>query len=120
MNRIDEIVVFHALGEEHIKSIAKISSTCSEPAGKLDYALDVSEAALTEIAKVGFDPSAARACSSARSSPRSKSAREVDPRGPLRPEGHDRSGPPRRKMVFETKKTVRAAAWISTNRASIR
>ena len=57
MNRIDEIVVFHALGEEHIKSIARIQlNVLQSRLAKLDYALDVSDAALAEIAKVGFDP----------------------------------------------------------------
>ncbi|HYG54626.1 MAG TPA: ATP-dependent chaperone ClpB [Burkholderiales bacterium] len=57
VNRIDEIVVFHALGEEHIKSIARIQLRILESRlAKMDYALQVSDAALGEIAKVGFDP----------------------------------------------------------------
>ncbi len=57
VNRIDEIVVFHALGEAHIKSIARIQLRILETRlAKMDYGLEVSDAALTEIAKVGFDP----------------------------------------------------------------
>ena len=57
VNRIDEIVVFHALGEEHIKSIARIQLRILESRlAKMDYGLEVSDAALSEIAKVGFDP----------------------------------------------------------------
>jgi len=57
VNRIDEIVVFHALGEEHIKSIARIQLRILETRlAKMDYGLEVSDAALAEIAKVGFDP----------------------------------------------------------------
>ncbi|HEX4926455.1 MAG TPA: AAA family ATPase, partial [Burkholderiales bacterium] len=57
VNRIDEIVVFHGLGEEHIQSIAKIQLQVLERRlAKMDYRLEVSEAALAEVAKAGFDP----------------------------------------------------------------
>jgi ATP-dependent Clp protease ATP-binding subunit ClpB len=57
VNRIDEVVVFHALGEEHIKSIAKIQLGILEKRlARMDYALEVSDAALGELAKAGFDP----------------------------------------------------------------
>ncbi len=57
LNRIDETVIFHALGADHIKSIAKIQLRQLEARlEKLEMKLDVSEAALDELAKVGFDP----------------------------------------------------------------
>jgi ATP-dependent Clp protease ATP-binding subunit ClpB len=57
VNRIDEIVVFHALGQENIKAIAKIQLRVLEQRlAKMDYRLEVSDAALSEIAKAGFDP----------------------------------------------------------------
>jgi ATP-dependent Clp protease ATP-binding subunit ClpB len=57
INRIDEIVVFHALGEEHIKSIARIQlAVLKARLAKLDYEFEVSEAVLAELAKTGFDP----------------------------------------------------------------
>jgi ATP-dependent Clp protease ATP-binding subunit ClpB len=57
LNRIDETVVFHALGREHIASIAKIQLRVLEARlEKLEMRLDVSPAALDELAKVGFDP----------------------------------------------------------------
>ncbi|MCC6473897.1 MAG: AAA family ATPase, partial [Burkholderiales bacterium] len=57
VNRIDEIVVFHALDEKHIKSIAKIQLRYLEQRlAKLEIALEVSDAALAELAKTGFDP----------------------------------------------------------------
>jgi ATP-dependent Clp protease ATP-binding subunit ClpC len=57
INRIDEIVVFHALGEEHIKSIARIQlQVLQARLAKMDYGFEVSEAALGELAKTGFDP----------------------------------------------------------------
>jgi ATP-dependent Clp protease ATP-binding subunit ClpB len=57
VNRIDEIVVFDALGEEHIRSIAQIQLKILEKrVSGLDYRLEVSEAALAELAKAGFDP----------------------------------------------------------------
>jgi len=57
LNRIDETVVFHALDRQHIESIAKIQLKMLETRlEKLDMRLDVSPAALAELAKVGFDP----------------------------------------------------------------
>jgi len=57
LNRIDETVIFHALGAENIRAIAKIQLRQLEARlEKLEMKLDVSEAALDEIAKVGFDP----------------------------------------------------------------
>ncbi len=57
INRIDEVVVFHALGESHVKSIASIQmKNLSARLEKMEMQLEVSEAALTEIANAGFDP----------------------------------------------------------------
>jgi len=57
VNRIDEIVVFHALDEKHIKSIARIQLGMLEKRlGALEMKLEVSDAALREIASTGFDP----------------------------------------------------------------
>ena len=57
LNRIDETVIFHALGADHIKSIARIQLRLLETRlEKLEMKLDISEAALNELAKVGFDP----------------------------------------------------------------
>jgi ATP-dependent Clp protease ATP-binding subunit ClpB len=57
VNRIDEIVVFHALDEKHIKSIAKIQLGFLEKRlAALEIRIEVSDAALKELASVGFDP----------------------------------------------------------------
>ena len=57
INRVDEIVVFHALDEAHIKSIAKIQlQYLAKRLVAMEMQLDVSEAALAEIAQAGFDP----------------------------------------------------------------
>ena len=57
LNRIDETVVFHALDEANIKSIARIQLKLLESRlAKLEMKLEVSDEALAEIAKVGFDP----------------------------------------------------------------
>lgn len=57
VNRIDEIVVFHPLSEEHIKNIAKIQLALLEARlAKIDIKLMIADVVLTEIAKVGFDP----------------------------------------------------------------
>ena len=57
LNRIDETVVFHALAETHIKAIARIQLKLLEGRlEKMEMKLEVSEEAVAEIAKVGFDP----------------------------------------------------------------
>ncbi len=57
LNRIDETVIFHALDRQHIEQIAKIQLGLLEKRlDKLEMKLDVSPAALAELAKVGFDP----------------------------------------------------------------
>jgi ATP-dependent Clp protease ATP-binding subunit ClpB len=57
INRIDEIVVFHALGTEHIRNIARIQlKRLEQRLAEREMSLSVSEAALEEVAKVGFDP----------------------------------------------------------------
>jgi len=57
LNRIDETVVFHGLGAEHIARIAQIQLRVLEQRlAKMDLKLEVSPAALEELAKVGFDP----------------------------------------------------------------
>jgi len=57
INRIDEVVVFHALDLKNIQSIAKIQlQNLENRLAKLEMKLIVSEMALTAIAQVGFDP----------------------------------------------------------------
>ena len=57
INRIDEIVVFHALGKDNIKGIAKIQlQRLEERLAKLDLKLQLSDAALDVICEAGFDP----------------------------------------------------------------
>jgi ATP-dependent Clp protease ATP-binding subunit ClpB len=57
LNRIDETVVFHALDRSNIEAIAKIQLKVLERRmEKMEMKLDVSPAALAELAKAGFDP----------------------------------------------------------------
>ena len=57
LNRIDETVVFHALDAKNIEAIAQIQlKVLQARLAKMDLALEVTPAALAEIAKVGFDP----------------------------------------------------------------
>jgi ATP-dependent Clp protease ATP-binding subunit ClpB len=57
VNRIDEIVVFHALDEKHIRDIAKIQMRyLEERLAKLEMRLEVADSALAQLAKAGFDP----------------------------------------------------------------
>ncbi|MBA3593873.1 MAG: ATP-dependent chaperone ClpB [Pseudomonadota bacterium] len=57
LNRIDETVVFHSLDAKNIESIARIQlRTLITRLQKMDLNMEVSEAAIAELAKVGFDP----------------------------------------------------------------
>jgi ATP-dependent Clp protease ATP-binding subunit ClpB len=57
LNRIDEVVVFHGLDRSNIEAIAKIQTgRLTERLAKMDMQLDISDAALAEIGKVGYDP----------------------------------------------------------------
>ena len=57
LNRIDEVVVFHALSQLEISSIAKIQlQRLSLRLAKMDMQLEVSDAAIIKLAEAGFDP----------------------------------------------------------------
>ena len=57
LNRIDEVVVFHALDMANIAAIAKIQLKGLEGRlAQMDMKLDISPEAIAELAKVGFDP----------------------------------------------------------------
>src|SRR5690554_3947454 len=57
LNRIDEVVVFQALDARHIEAIAQIQ--LQDLAGRMEQQemrLEVSDAAVAQIARAGFDP----------------------------------------------------------------
>ncbi|WP_043531616.1 ATP-dependent chaperone ClpB [Litchfieldella xinjiangensis] len=57
INRIDEVVVFHALGQAQIRSIADIQlNRLRDRLAEHELSLEVSEAAMTQLAEAGFDP----------------------------------------------------------------
>ena len=57
INRIDEVVVFHALGSAHIRQIAALQMVALQRRlVALNMGLVVSDAALDELAQAGFDP----------------------------------------------------------------
>ena len=57
LNRIDEVVVFHALEAKQIEAIARIQiQRLAERLEKQEMQLEVSDAAMAEIARAGFDP----------------------------------------------------------------
>ncbi len=57
INRIDEVVVFHPLKDEHIAGIARIQlERVEKRLARQEIGLVVTDAALREIAKVGYDP----------------------------------------------------------------
>ena len=57
INRIDEVVVFHPLDEANIASIARIQLQYLEGrVARMEMKLEVTDAAVAEIARAGFDP----------------------------------------------------------------
>jgi ATP-dependent Clp protease ATP-binding subunit ClpB len=57
VNRIDEIVVFHALDEDNIASIARVQlKELERRVRAMEMDITVSDAAIAELAKAGFDP----------------------------------------------------------------
>ncbi|HEX7387828.1 MAG TPA: ATP-dependent chaperone ClpB [Castellaniella sp.] len=57
LNRIDEIVVFHGLDASHIEPIARIQlKRLAERVAQQEMRLEVTDAAVKELARVGYDP----------------------------------------------------------------
>ncbi|MCC4289072.1 ATP-dependent chaperone ClpB [Vreelandella aquamarina] len=57
INRIDEVVVFHALGQEQIQAIAGIQlERLKARLAEHDLSLEISDDAMAQLAVVGFDP----------------------------------------------------------------
>ncbi|GAA0774441.1 ATP-dependent chaperone ClpB [Castellaniella ginsengisoli] len=57
LNRIDEIVVFHGLDAAHIEPIARIQlARLAERMAQQEMRLEVSDAAVQELARAGYDP----------------------------------------------------------------
>ncbi|WP_434983279.1 ATP-dependent chaperone ClpB [Vreelandella zhaodongensis] len=57
INRIDEVVVFHALGQEQIQAIAGIQlARLKVRLAEHDLSLAISDDAMAQLAVVGFDP----------------------------------------------------------------
>tara|TARA_R100001132_G_C3223209_1_gene60968 strand:- start:15 stop:683 length:669 start_codon:yes stop_codon:yes gene_type:complete len=57
LNRIDEVVVFHGLEAKHIESIARIQiQRLQARLAQHEMRLEVSDAALAQLAHAGFDP----------------------------------------------------------------
>jgi ATP-dependent Clp protease ATP-binding subunit ClpB len=57
LNRIDETIVFHPLDQKHIRRIVMIQvQRLIDQAAKAGITLDCTEAAIDEIARLGYDP----------------------------------------------------------------
>ena len=57
LNRVDDIIVFHALGEDHIEKIVEIMlDEFNRRLAEYDLRVDVSEEARAALVKEGFDP----------------------------------------------------------------
>jgi len=112
VNRIDEMVVFHALADDNIRAIARIQlKLLAARLAKMDYGLDIADAAVMELAKAGFDPvygarPLKRAIQSALENPLAKAILE----GRFAPKDTIRVDYRGSKMTFEKAPPVRAAA----------
>jgi ATP-dependent Clp protease ATP-binding subunit ClpB len=57
LNRLDEIIVFHALSEEHLKQIVEIQlGTLRARLQERHIRLELSDAARTRLVRIGYDP----------------------------------------------------------------
>jgi len=57
VNRLDEIVVFHALDEQNIAEIARVQVRyLAKRLAAMDMGIELTDAAVAELAKAGFDP----------------------------------------------------------------
>ncbi|MBK8284946.1 MAG: ATP-dependent chaperone ClpB [Ahniella sp.] len=57
INRLDELVVFHPLGREHIRNIARIQTQhLAKRLGERQIRISISDSALDLLGEVGFDP----------------------------------------------------------------
>lgn len=57
VNRIDEVVVFHALGEDNVREIANIQlQYLAKRLNAMEMGFEMTDAAIAEIASAGFDP----------------------------------------------------------------
>jgi ATP-dependent Clp protease ATP-binding subunit ClpB len=57
LNRVDEMIVFHALSEEHLKQIVQIQLERLRPRlAERNIGLEVTEAASLHLVRVGYDP----------------------------------------------------------------
>jgi ATP-dependent Clp protease ATP-binding subunit ClpB len=57
INRVDDVVVFHALGREQIRAIVDIQlAHLRARLAERDMQLELSDAALDRLAEAGFDP----------------------------------------------------------------
>jgi ATP-dependent Clp protease ATP-binding subunit ClpB len=57
LNRLDDVIMFHALGKEHIEKIVDLQlAILADKLGKRDLDLDVSAAAKRKLAEIGYDP----------------------------------------------------------------
>ena len=58
LNRVDELIVFHALDEKHLKDIVLIQlRRLQERLAERKIALELTDAARTHLVRVGYDPS---------------------------------------------------------------
>jgi ATP-dependent Clp protease ATP-binding subunit ClpB len=58
LNRVDEVIVFHALDEDHLKEIVTIQlGRLRSRLAERNIALELTDAAKTHLVRVGYDPS---------------------------------------------------------------
>ena len=91
INRIDDIVVFHPLGREHIRRIVEIQTGyLRRRLADRDIRIELDEKASDLLGEVGLRPGVRRAAAEARDPAAAREpARPAHPRGRVRPGRHD-------------------------------
>ncbi|NOS31010.1 hypothetical protein GUR42_14835, partial [Staphylococcus aureus] len=57
LNRVDEMIVFHALEKEHLRKIVSLmSNELTKRLGEQEIELELTDEAKTKIVDVGYDP----------------------------------------------------------------
>ena len=115
INRIDDIVVFHPLGEEQIRAIVDIQlAGLKSRLAERDMSLDLSEAARDQLGEAGFDPVyGARPLKRAHPAADREPAGRAHPAGPVRARRpHPRRRGRRGTALREARTQVARAAHV--------
>ena len=115
LNRVDEIIVFHALTEEHLKQIVDIQlGQSAAAAGRAAHHARADGRGRAHLVRVGYDPATEPGRSSALSSAKSRtSSRKRLLRGDVRDGQHVRVDYKATRLTFDGERRRRTGAGLS-------